>query len=133
MRLSEVKPTTVRKHMKTTTAYGFGNAAELGEYGWFDGNSGMTTHPVGRKKPNAWGLYDMHGNVSEWCQDVYGAYPASSVTDPKGAASGTDRVVRGGAWRTINFLYHRSAKRGSLSDSTAYNSVGFRVLRSPIK
>ena len=62
----------------------------------YDKNSGKTTHPVGGKKPNAWGLYDMNGNVFEWCQDWHGDYPSGSVTDPTGAAVGSLRVRRGG-------------------------------------
>ena len=79
----------------TTTEYSFGDSASvLGAYAWYDENSGKTTHPVGQKKPNPWDLYDMHGNVWEWCQDWYDDYPSGSVTDPTGAASGWLRVRR---------------------------------------
>jgi formylglycine-generating enzyme required for sulfatase activity len=83
----------------TQTAYYFGDGADkLGDYAWYGKNSGMKTHPVARKKPNAWGLYDMHGNVWEWCLDWYGRYPASDATDPRGPDSGEGRVGRGGGW-----------------------------------
>jgi formylglycine-generating enzyme required for sulfatase activity len=59
----------------------------LGDYAWYESNSGGKTHPVGRKKLNSWGLYDIHGNVGEWCADRYGDYPKGAVTDPQGAAS----------------------------------------------
>jgi len=83
---------------KTKTEYSFRDSPEkLGEYAWFRDNSEEKTHPVGQKKPNPWGLYDMHGNVWEWCQDWHGDYTAKSATDPTGLATGSRRVLRGGS------------------------------------
>ena len=117
----------------TTTAYGFGDdASRLGDYGWFRSNSDSKTHPVGEKKPNAWGLYDMHGSVWEWCQDRYGEYPSGSATDPTGATSGSDRVLRGGSWNYYA-RYCRSAYRDRITPEYRDYYLGFRVLRSSIK
>ena len=115
----------------TTTAYSFGDdASRLSDYGWFGGNSG--THPVGEKKPNAWGLYDMHGNVYEWCQDWFGPYRSGLATDPTGATSGSYRVIRGGSW--YSFARNcRSADRGRYTPGYRSHYLGFRVLRSSIK
>ena len=111
----------------SAAAYCFGDSeSQLGDYAWYDGNSGNKTHPVGGKKPNAWGLYDMHGNVWEWCQDWYNAYLSASVTDPAGPSTGSDRVLRGGGW-LINAWFCRSAIR--VLNSPGYRSpdLGFRL------
>ena len=117
----------------TTTVYSFGDSdSELGDYAWYDKNSGKTTHPVGGRKPNAWGLYDMHGNVWEWCQDRYGDLPSGSVTDPLGASSGSDRVYRGGSWSNFSGIC-RSAFRIRFTPVNRNLTSGFRVLRSSVK
>jgi formylglycine-generating enzyme required for sulfatase activity len=105
-------------------AYSFGaNSKTLDYYAWFGENSGNQTHPVGEKKANAWGLYDMHGNVYEWCSDWFGEYPKGAVSDPSGPKGGTLRVYRGGGWH-LEAARCRSASRsfGYLPDGR-----GFRV------
>jgi formylglycine-generating enzyme required for sulfatase activity len=102
----------------------------LDPIGWYCGNSGYKTHPVAQKKPNAWGLYDMNGNVYEWCQDWYGNYPSSAMTDPTGPSSGSYRVVRAGVW-DYYVETCRSANRYSEKPGSFNNKVGFRLLRQP--
>lgn len=85
----------------STSRYCFGDSeSQLRKYAWYEDNSGNTTRAVGRKKPNAWGLYDMHGNVNEWCYDWFGGdyYSSSPSSDPTGPSSGAYRVLRGGGW-----------------------------------
>ncbi|MCU0918535.1 MAG: bifunctional serine/threonine-protein kinase/formylglycine-generating enzyme family protein [Planctomycetes bacterium] len=114
----------------TTGRYGFGDSdSSLGEYAWYESNSGNQTHAVGQKRPNAWGLHDMHGNVWEWCQDWYGEYASGSVPDPLGPASGGDRVSRGGSW--LNGARDcRSAFRAWDTPDDRGSYLGFRLART---
>jgi formylglycine-generating enzyme required for sulfatase activity len=115
----------------TTTQYSFGDdEARLGDYGWFNRNSGSKTHAVGQKMPNAWGLYDMHGNVWEWCSDWYGSYSDGAVTNPQGLSSGSNRVNRGGSWDNSAGLCW-SAYRVRLNPSLRNYNLGFRLALSP--
>ncbi len=114
----------------STTAYSFGDdAAPLGQYAWYGDNAGRTTHPVGQRQPNAWGLYDMHGHVWEWVQDWYGAYPAAPAVDPQCPAAGADRVIRGGGW--LNSARGcRSASRPKARPGYRAAYLGVRLLRT---
>ena len=115
----------------STSRYGFDESRDsLGSYAWFIENSGGKTHPVGQKKPNAWGLYDMHGNVYE-CSDRFGNYDASAVDDPRGPAAGSDRVFRGGSWLNVAWCC-RSAYRVRLTPVRPSGNVGFRVALSSV-
>jgi formylglycine-generating enzyme required for sulfatase activity/serine/threonine protein kinase len=103
----------------------------LDQVGWYEGNSGGKTHAVGGKKPNGWGLHDMHGNVWEWCTDWYGEQLTNS-TDPVGSFSGAYRVFRGGSWD--NDAYGcRVADRYGADPSNASSIIGFRVARSSVQ
>ena len=111
------------------TAYLFDDEEGLlPEYGWFNRNSSDRTHTVGLLEPNAWGLYDMHGNVWEWCSDWYGEYPKGAVSDPSGPKVGSNRVCRGGSWFHVAAIC-RSAYRSRFVPSPRLN-LGFRVALS---
>jgi formylglycine-generating enzyme required for sulfatase activity len=106
--------------------YGY-DQDKLGDYAWFKDNSGEQTHPVGQKKSNAWGLYDIQGNVREWCEDWYGNYDSNEGTDPVGPSSGSIRVVRGGSW-DINATLCRSSHRRYATPSSRHSYDGLRVV-----
>jgi sulfatase modifying factor 1 len=109
--------------------YTYSGSNDVGTVAWYGNNSGCTTHAVGGKAPNELGLYDMSGNVWEWCWDWYGSYSSSSQTDPRGLDSGSVRVLRGGSWND-NRYYCRAAVRGYDVPYNRIIYVGFRVVRS---
>jgi formylglycine-generating enzyme len=111
----------------TTTAYNTGNTIS-NTTGWYNSNGGDKTHEVGKKEPNAWGLYDMHGNVWEWVWNWYGAYGTGSVTEATGPATGSNRVLRGGSWGSDTQTL-RSAQRSSYNPENRNGYIGFRVVR----
>jgi formylglycine-generating enzyme required for sulfatase activity len=113
-----------------------GGIAILGRYAWFRKNSREKVHPVGKKRPNAYGLYDMYGNVLEWCNDNYSKdyYAASAVDNPRGPLKSKKKVLRGGSWATRG-KYCRNATRNSDAPTTAdicqgYDTYGFRCVRN---
>jgi formylglycine-generating enzyme required for sulfatase activity len=110
----------------TTTPYS--SESSIDSVGWYSLNSGLIIHEVGTKPANAWGFYDMHGNVEEWCWDWYGDYGTVAQTDPMGVSSGSNRVLRGGSSGS-NGQYLRSAWRGDNAPSNRSNGIGFRLLR----
>jgi formylglycine-generating enzyme required for sulfatase activity len=118
------------------TDYSFGGEArQLGDYAWFADNSAKKTHPCGQKKPNPWGLYDMHGNVAEWCQDVYDKayYKVSPDTNPHGPAEGKEYVLRGGSWKSeaeaLRSSYRLGDNPGFSDACLARDAIGFRCVR----
>ena len=120
----------------TDTDYCFGNdPGKLGQYAWYTDNAARKTHPVGRKKPNRWGLYDMHGNVAEWCNDVYdaGYYRTSPAANPRGPADGKQYVLRGGSWSSgaeaLRSSYRLGENPGFSDACLARDAIGFRCVR----
>lgn len=112
----------------STTAYSFGDdRRELSNYAWYSENSSEHTHPVGSKRPNKFGLYDMHGNVGEWCSNWLGQYPNHSVVDPVGPSSGKFKVSRGLSFNHWA-VHNRSGNRSEHLPEVASWTVGFRVV-----
>jgi formylglycine-generating enzyme required for sulfatase activity len=126
-----------RAGSSSTYAFG-GDPRKLHEYAWFAENSSKRTHPVGRKKPNAWGLFDMLGNVAEWCNDVYDPeyYRNSPSDNPCGPAAGKVYVLRGGAWSSSAERLRCGARAsdtpGFADVCLARDAIGFRCVRKPL-
>ena len=117
----------------STTRYSFGDdESRLEEYAWYDRNSSSQTQLVGQKKPNSWGLFDMHGNVGEWCSDWHVAYAIGAVTDPQGRPGGAFRVIRGGHW-SHPARSCLSAYRNGYEPSFRKDFLGFRVVKAMAK
>jgi formylglycine-generating enzyme required for sulfatase activity len=112
-----------------------GEARKLGDFGWFADNSARKTHPVGQKKPNPWGLFDIHGNVAEWCQDIYdkGYYKACPEKNPRGPSEGNEYVLRGGSWKSsadaLRSAYRLGENPGFSDACLARDAIGFRCVR----
>lgn len=110
------------------TLYSFGDSEDhLPDYAWFDANSQGRPHAVGMKRPNRWGLYDMHGNVWEWVADRFSAFPGGEAADPKGPDRGNSRVMRGGSW-SLGASYCRTGSRNYESPGYRSPNVGVRLL-----
>jgi formylglycine-generating enzyme required for sulfatase activity len=120
----------------TDTDYSFGNGErQLGDHAWYSANSAKETHPVAQKKANRWGLFDMHGNVAEWCHDFYDAeyYQVSPEKNPQGPKKGDKYVLRGGSWNstapTLRSGYRLGENAGFSDACLAQDAIGFRCVR----
>ena len=116
-------------HPSANVFAGYDETNALGDYAWYSGNASSKTHEVKKKNENSYSLYDMSGNVSEWCWDWRDNYDSANVTDPTGAPSGSGRVYRGGNWSSSAGICS-VADRGDYNPYSRYNYIGLRVVRN---
>ena len=116
----------------STNLFNFGDDVAMADlYAWIGENSDGQTHPVGQKRPNAWGLYDTHGNVWEWCLDWFEPYPAMALVDPVGPATNKFKLFKGGGWDK-DAPFARASSRFMMTPASGIHFVGFRMALAPI-
>lgn len=114
-----------------TLGYTYSGSDDCNEVAWYSANSGRTIHEVATKQPNELGLYDMSGNVQEWCSDLAGAYPNEAVIDPTGPAKGSKLVVRGGSYAGLSIQTSVTARNTDYNSTNYYPGLGFRLALTP--
>jgi len=127
--LTEVEWEYAARAGQQTKGYEYSGSNKIDEVAWYDKNSGNKIHPVGEKKPNEIGIYDMSGNVWEWCYDWYDDYEKDKTENPQGTETGPDRVIRGGSWGYGASLCRVAGRSSSAPNGRDYD-IGFRLAHS---